>query len=125
MSYGRAMTRGRPINIHSKPKTTQQIYTETLQKITFMRRPGESIADIISRIVTIYAARSEGSEYYQLWQEQYSRVKSLEEQVDKKDKRITEIEIENKKLKRLVNDYLASQMGQKPVLDGSRYEGSE
>ena len=104
------MTRGRPINIHSKPKTTQQIYTETLQKIVFMRRPGESIADIISRIVTIYAAKSEASEYYELWQEEHSKLRSLEEEMDKKDKRITELEIENKKLKRLINDHLAGQI---------------
>jgi len=86
------------------------MYVETLQKITFMRRPGESIADIISRIVRIYAAKSEGSEYYGLWEEEHSKVKSLEEEIDKKDKIITELKIENKKLKQLINDHLAGQI---------------
>ena len=110
MSYGRARTRGRPVNIHSKPKTTQQIYVETLQKITFMRRPGESIADIISRIVITYGTRSEASEYYELWEEEHSKLRSLEEEMDKKDKRISELENENKKLKQLTTQHLTGQI---------------
>jgi hypothetical protein len=49
-----------------------------------VKRPGESIADVISRIIRTYVARSEGSEYYQLWQEEHSKARSLEEETDKK-----------------------------------------
>lgn len=126
MLYRTARSKGRPVNIHGKPKTTQQIYLETLQKIVFMKRPGESIADIISRIVIIYVARSEASEYYQLWQEEHSKVESLEEETGKKDNRIAELEAENKKLKQLINDHLAGQITTKaPVLDGSAMIASE
>lgn len=95
------------------------MYVETLQKITYMRRTGESIADIISRIVTIYAARSEGSEYYELWQEEHSKAKSLEEETGKKDKRIAELKTEIKKLRQLINDHLIGQTVKMPASDNS------
>ena len=40
------------------------MYVETLQEIVFMKKRGESVADIISTVVKTYLSRTEESEGY-------------------------------------------------------------
>lgn len=95
--------RGRPINRHTKPKRTEQIYLETLEQAIFMKRPGESIADVISRVFTVYSSRSEESEYYE-------QMKLLDEEYKRKENRIKQLEEENKKLKQSISSYISTQI---------------
>jgi hypothetical protein len=57
-----------------------------------MKRHRESIADVISRVFTVYSSRSEESEYYeQKWQDD-SKIKLLEEEYKKRENRIKQLE---------------------------------
>ena len=110
MSYGGIRGKGRPISIHTKQKRTEQLYQETLQDIVFMKKPGETVGDVISRIVNIYKSRTEETECYKLWREACSKVELLEEENRKQENRVIEVEEENKKLKQVINDYMSTQI---------------
>ena len=110
LSYGGIRTKGRPISIHTKQKRTEQLYQETLQDVVFMKKPGETIADVISRIVKIYKSRTEETECYKLWHEASSKVELLEEDNRKQKNRLIELEGENKKLKQAIDDYMSTQI---------------
>jgi predicted RNase H-like nuclease (RuvC/YqgF family) len=108
--YGRPRGRGRPINTHTKAKRTEQIYLETIQQAIFMKKPGESIADVISRVFTVYSGKSEESEYYeQQWQD-HSQMKLFEEENKRKENIINQLKEENEKLKQLINNYISRQI---------------
>jgi uncharacterized coiled-coil DUF342 family protein len=106
--------------MHTKPKRSEQIYLETIQQAVFIKKPRESIADVILRVFKIYAERSEESEYHEQWQEECSKVKHLEEENSKKGNRIVGLEEEIKKLKEAMNKYISTQITTKePTLEHS------
>lgn len=108
MFYGSPKGRGRPINTHTKAKRTEQIYLQTIQQAIFMKKPGESIADVISRVFKCYSAKSEETEYY--LQHEDSRMKLLEEENTRKDNIINQLKEENNKLKQLINNFISGQI---------------
>jgi hypothetical protein len=110
VSYGGIRSKGRPISIHTRQKRTEQLYQETLQDVVFMKKPGETIADVISRIVKIYKSRTEETECYKLWREACSKVELLEEENRKQENRLIELEEENKKLKQVTIEYMSTQI---------------
>jgi hypothetical protein len=75
-----------------------------------MKKPGETIADVISRIVKIYKSRTEELESYKLWREARSKVELLEEENRKQENRVIELEEENKRLKQVTNEYMSTQL---------------
>lgn len=73
-----------------------------------MKKPGESIADVISRVFKCYSAKSEETEYY--LQHEDSRMKLLEEENTRKDNIINQLKEENNKLKQLINNFISGQI---------------
>lgn len=110
MFYGGTRSKGRPISLRTKQKRTEQLYQETLQDIVLMKKPGETIADVILRIVKTYKSRTEETECYSLWREERSKVELLEAENRKKESRISSLEEEIKMLKEAMNKYISTQI---------------